>query len=100
MPLELSDAELVKRCRAGDDAAWAVLVDRFARYVHAILARAFRLPKDDVEDLFQEIFARVYMRLDDLHDAEAVRPWLAQLTRRMAIDHLRAAGRIPEPSLA
>jgi hypothetical protein len=31
-----TDAELVARCRTGDDGAWALLVERFARYVHAI----------------------------------------------------------------
>jgi hypothetical protein len=34
-----SDAQLVSRCRAGDQAAWEALVDRYARYVHAIVAR-------------------------------------------------------------
>ncbi len=88
-----SDAELIARCRAGDDAAWALLVERFGRYVHAILGRAYRLPPHVAEDAFQDVFARVYEQLPTLRDDAAFRPWLAQLTRRLAVDALRAAAR-------
>jgi RNA polymerase sigma factor (sigma-70 family) len=84
-----SDAALVQRCRAGDEDAWRELVDRFSRYVYAIAVQGFRLPQQDAEDVFQEVFARVYERLGSLRDDEAVRPWIAQLTRRLCIDRLR-----------
>jgi RNA polymerase sigma-70 factor (ECF subfamily) len=93
MAQTLSDSELVARCRAGDQQAWAELVDRFSRYVYAIAVQAFRLPEADAEDVFQEVFARAYQHLDKLRDDAAVRPWLAQLTRRLCIDRLRAASR-------
>src|SRR6185503_14763722 len=90
---EASDAQLVARCRTGDEDAWRELVDRFSRYVYAICVQAFRLPEHDAEDVFQEVFARVFERLDTLRDDEAVRPWIAQLTRRLCIDRLRAGSR-------
>jgi len=88
-----SDAELVARCRAGDAAAWNELVERFSRYVYAICTQGFRLPEHDAEDIFQDVFTRVYTHLDGLRDDDAFRPWLAQLTRRTCIDHLRAGAR-------
>ena len=88
-----SDAQLVARCRDGDQRAWEELVERFSRYVYAIATQAFRLAPDDAEDVFQEVFARVYEKLDTLRDDEAIRPWIAQLTRRLAIDRIRASGR-------
>jgi RNA polymerase sigma factor (sigma-70 family) len=90
---ELSDANLVARCRGGDEEAWRELVDRFSRYVYAIAVQAFRLAEHDAEDVFQEVFARVFERLDTLREDEAVRPWIAQLTRRLCIDRLRAGSR-------
>lgn len=93
MPTAPTDAELVARCRTGDDEAWELLVERFARYVHAILTRAFTLGEHAAEDAFQEVFARAYEQLHSLRDDGAVRPWLAQLTRRIAIDVLRADAR-------
>jgi RNA polymerase sigma factor (sigma-70 family) len=93
MSAAISDRELVARCRAGDQQAWAELVERFSRYVYAISIQAFRLPESDAEDVFQEVFARAYQHLDKLRDDAAVRPWLGQLTRRLCIDRLRAASR-------
>ena len=90
MRAELTDAQLVARCRAGDHEAWRELVDRFSRYVYAIAVQAFKLSEQDAEDVFQEVFARAYEHLHKLRDDEAIRPWLAQLTRRLCIDRLRA----------
>jgi RNA polymerase sigma-70 factor (ECF subfamily) len=88
-----SDAELVGRCRTGDAAAWNELVERFSRYVYAICTQGFRLSEHDAEDVFQDVFTRVYTHLDRLRDDEAFRPWLAQLTRRTCLDRLRSGGR-------
>jgi len=90
---EQTDAQLVGRCRGGDESAWSALVERFSRYVYAIALQAYRLPEHDAEDVFQEVFARVYERLGDLRDDDAVRPWIGQLTRRLCIDRLRSGGR-------
>jgi RNA polymerase sigma factor (sigma-70 family) len=87
----LSDADIVARCREGDEQAWNELVERFSRYVYAITSQAFRLPAPDAEDVFQEVFARAYEHLDRLRTDDAIRPWLAQLTRRLCIDRLRSA---------
>ena len=97
-----TDAQLVARCRAGEDDAWRELVERFSRYVYAIAVQAFRLPQADAEDVFQEVFARAYENLDKLRDDNAIRPWLAQLTRRLCLDTLRSGAReqvgdLPEP---
>lgn len=99
----ITDAQLVARCRGGDELAWAEFVDRFARYVHAIV-RAYRLSENDAEDVFQDAFSRAFERLAELRDETAVRAWLAQLTRRLALDRLRRSARetpsdqLPEPA--
>jgi RNA polymerase sigma-70 factor (ECF subfamily) len=97
-----SDAQLVARCRSGDDDAWRELVERFSRYVYAIAVQAYRLSASDAEDVFQEVFARAYVKLPKLRDDNAIRPWLGQLTRRLCLDTLRAGtreqpGDSPEP---
>ncbi len=73
MASTLSDAQLVARCRSGDQAAWNELVERFSRYVYAISVQAFHLGR--------------------LRSDEAIRPWIAQLTRRVCIDRLRSGSR-------
>ena len=54
-----------------------------------LVARA----EQDAEDVFQEVFARAFERLSELRSDDAVRPWLAQLTRRLCIDRLRLLAR-------
>ena len=89
----IADADLVARCRDGDQAAWNELVNRFSRYVYAITSRVYRLNQHDAEDVFQDVFARTFEHLDELRDDAAVRPWIATLTRRLCIDKLRGGGR-------
>lgn len=89
----MSDAELVRACRERDERAWALLVERFSRYVYAIATQAYRLSEQDSDDVFQEVFTRTYEHLDRLRADDAIRPWIGQLTRRLAIDRLRAARR-------
>lgn len=90
-----TDAELVRHCRAGDPDAWNELVERYSRYVYAIAVRGFRMSDEDAEDVFQDVFTRIYTRLDSLRDDSALRPWIAQLTRRRCIDAVAAKREIP-----
>ena len=93
MVTSLSDARLVARCREGDEAAWSELVTRFSRYVYAIISQGFGLRAENAEDVFQEVFARAYQHLGRLREDEAIRPWIAQLTRRLCIDQIRSGSR-------
>jgi RNA polymerase sigma-70 factor (ECF subfamily) len=87
------DEELVGRCLAGDRDAWDELVLTYSRYVYAICSQGYRLQGADAEDVFQEVFLRVYDRLGSLRDRAALRPWIAQMTRRACLDRLAAASR-------
>src|SRR4029450_5558048 len=80
MVTSLSDARLVARCRAGDQDAWRELVNRFSRYVYAIIGQGFGLKAENAEDVFQEVFTRTYQHLNRLRDDEAIRPRTATLT--------------------
>jgi len=91
----LTDADLVRRCRADDAGAWNELVERYSRYVYSIAVRGFRLSEEDAEDVFQDVFTRIYTRLDSLRDDSALRPWIAQLTRRRCLDAVAAKRDVP-----
>lgn len=87
------EAELLSRCRDGDPGAWGDLVEHFSGYVFAIVSRGFRLGEHDAEDVFQETFARLYENMESVRDDAAVRFWIGQTARRLAIDRIRAGGR-------
>jgi RNA polymerase sigma-70 factor (ECF subfamily) len=94
---ELSDGDLVRRMRRGEEAAWAVFVERYSRYVYAIATRAYRLRESEAEDIFQEVFTRAYTHLNNLRNDDALRPWIGQLTRRLCVD-LHRSTRREDPS--
>ncbi len=77
---------LVIRCQAGDEAAFAVLLDRFGPAVHRYLAG---LVDDGADDVAQELWLTVYRRIGELADPGAFRTWLFRSARHRAIDWLR-----------
>src|SRR5690349_5519722 len=83
------DGRLVRAARAGDEAAFASLYERYGRVVHALLlARAAR---EQVEDLVQDVFLTAWRRLDDLRDPAAFGGWIAMIARNRATDAHRRA---------
>lgn len=93
MPTRPTDAQLVRRCRAGEPGAWEELIERYSRYVYAIAVQGYRLAEHDAEDVFQDVFLRAFDRLETLRDESALRPWIGQLTRRVCLDRLGAGAR-------
>lgn len=89
----LGDAELVARCRAGDQSAWRALVERHGSLVNGLLRGVYRLSATDAEDGFQETFTRVYVRLESVREPAALRGWIAQIARNVALDLIRSGSR-------
>jgi RNA polymerase sigma factor (sigma-70 family) len=81
MLMELGDKELLQACRNGDQAAWEALVSRYQRLMYAIPRRA-GLDDDQAADVFQEVFATLIQKLDDIDQPERLRSWLVTTARR------------------
>ncbi len=60
---EINGAELVRRARAGDGAAWEDIVSGYTRRIFN-LAYRFTSSVDAAEDLTQDVFIRIYRTLD------------------------------------
>jgi RNA polymerase sigma-70 factor (ECF subfamily) len=93
-------AELVRRCRAGDGAAWEEIVQSYSRRVYN-LAYRFTSRADSAEDLTQDVFIRVYRSLDQ-YDAKQgdLQNWLMRLARNLIIDDYRKRQRAPQDQAA
>ena len=90
-----TDAELVRRCRAGDSAAWEQVVQEYSRRVYN-LAYRFTNRHEAAEDLTQEVFVRVYRSLDQYDSlAGDLANWLMRLARNLVIDDYRRRSRTP-----
>lgn len=73
--LERSDAELIRECRRGDQAAWDALVARYQRLIYAIPRRA-GLNDEQAADVFQEVFLTLFEKLDEIQQPEKIRSWI------------------------
>lgn len=78
---------LVGAARRGDQAAFGRLYQRFGRMVHGILLA--HGPREEAEDLVQEVFLRAWTQLATLAEPAAFGGWLARMARNRAIDALR-----------
>lgn len=82
---------------AGNDTAFAVLVERYKNYVFAIIFPILRNPAD-VEDAAQEAFLKLYRSLSQ-YSHGSFRSWLGRIAVNTAIDLKRKRERLGESSL-
>ena len=93
-------AELVRRCRAGDGAAWEEIVSTYSRRIYN-LAYRFTSRADAAEDLTQEVFVRVYRSLEQYDPKQGdLQNWLMRLARNLIIDDYRRRQRAPQDTHA
>lgn len=79
--MERSDRELVQACRRGDETAWEALVRRYQRLIYTIPRRA-GLNEDLAAEVFQEVFATLFEKLDELENPERLKAWMVTTARR------------------
>lgn len=82
------DAELVRRCLAGDERAYRELIERYERQVYSVAMRMVRV-REDAEDLTQETFVRMFKALDRYDPTRPFPAWLLTIAARLSIDQLR-----------
>jgi RNA polymerase sigma-70 factor (ECF subfamily) len=85
---DLADGEIVRRVRAGDEAAFEELLRRHRGLVVTTAYGVLGDP-DDAQDVAQEVFASAAQRMDQLQEPDRVRNWLVRIARNAAIETLR-----------
>lgn len=82
------DIYLVKRTLAGDDEAFARLVDAYKHRIYYFIYH--KIPhKGDVEDLAQEVFFKVYKSLRKFDQKRNFSTWIYTIAHNQCIDYLR-----------
>ncbi|HEX8733890.1 MAG TPA: sigma-70 family RNA polymerase sigma factor [Pyrinomonadaceae bacterium] len=82
-----AEAHLVERARGGDREAFGELYKLFAPLVHGIVLA--RVPRDEADDIAQNVFLSAYKNLHTLRDYNAVGPWLAMIARNYSNEFYR-----------
>jgi len=95
----LVEFEQIQKARSGDDAAFNQVVLAYRKRIMGTIARLIGRP-EDVEDVAQEVFLRLYYSLDQLRTPEVFEPWLHRLTVNASYDYLRKQRRRHESRMA
>ncbi len=80
--------ETIQRAQSGDDEAFGEIIQAYRK---RILGTVYRIISrgDDVEDVGQEVFVRLYDSLSQLRTPQVFEPWLYRLTVNACYDYLR-----------
>ena len=95
----LVEFEQLQKAQSGDDAAFNQVVLAYRKRIMGTIARLIGRP-EDVEDVAQEVFLRLYYSLDQLRTPEVFEPWLYRLTVNASYDYLRKQRRRNESRMA
>ena len=95
----LVEFQLIEQAQKGDESAFNQVVSAYRRRILGTVARLINHP-EDVEDVGQEVFLRLYFSLDQLRSPEVFEPWLYRLTVNAAYDYLRKSKRRMESRMS
>jgi RNA polymerase sigma-70 factor, ECF subfamily len=95
----LVNFELIQDAQRGDPAAFNQIVSAYRRRILGTISRLIGRP-EDVEDVAQEVFIRLFYSLEQLRTAEVFEPWLYRLTVNASYDYLRKNRRRHESRMA
>lgn len=90
------DDALIRRCRAGEEAAFEEMVAAYHRRVWSIAYQMSGDP-DDADDITQEAFVRVYRSIGRFREESSFSTWLYRITMNLCTDFLRRRRRHGEP---
>ena len=84
----LSDAEVMLRVAAGDDAAFDYLVEKYRR---PMISFMYRMTHNQAvaEELAQEVFLRVYRSRQSYAASAKFTTWLYRIATNLAVNHAR-----------
>jgi len=95
----LVEEQVLEQARSGDDVAFNQLIQAYRKRIFGTIARIINRPQD-VEDVAQEVFVRLYFSLKQLRATEVFEPWLYRLTINASYDYLRKNKRRADAPLA
>jgi RNA polymerase sigma-70 factor (ECF subfamily) len=93
MSLATSDAELIARARAGDDRAFAEIVERYEGVV-AATAVGMLGDGDEADDVGQETFIRFHRALGSFRGDSSLKTYLVHIAMNLSLNALRRRRRI------
>jgi RNA polymerase sigma-70 factor (ECF subfamily) len=86
--LEIPDIELVRKCINGDNDAFSELVTRYKKLIYNVIYNMIN-NRDEVYDITQEVFIRIYKSLDRYNPEYKFSTWTVRIATNYCLDVLR-----------
>lgn len=83
-----SDTYYIERIQKGDTASFACLLDKYSRQVHSLILRIVR-NKEDAEELTQDVFMKVFKKIDSFKGESNFSTWIYRIAYNTAISETR-----------
>ena len=84
----LTEEQLAARIRAGDESAFAVMVEENEKMIFNVALRYTR-NYDDASDVSQEVFIKAYRSFDSFKGESKLSTWLYRITVNVCLDFAR-----------
>lgn len=86
--MEMSDVEIIKECLSGNQEAFEVLVTRYKKLIYNVVYNMIE-DKQEVNDIAQEVFIRIYKSLDKYNPEFKFSTWSVKIATNLFLDVLR-----------
>ncbi len=83
-----SEAEVVRRAKAGDELAFAEIIQRHQKMVYSVAYRMVRR-RIDAEDVAQQVFAKIFYALKKFNMRSSLSTWIYRIALNETYDYLR-----------
>ena len=93
MSLQMSDEDLVRAVRGGNEACFETLMRRYNQRLYRV-ARSIIHDDDEAEDVIQQAYINAYLHLGQFEDRAKFSTWLTRITIHEALSRVRKAGRV------
>jgi RNA polymerase sigma-70 factor (ECF subfamily) len=98
--MQAAVAELVSKAQQGDQAAFAEIYEQYSPLVYRFLRRRLDGSDEIVEDLAEDVFVKVYEKLDRyVERGLPFTAWLYRIAHNHLVDYLRGLPRLSAHSL-
>lgn len=87
------DVRLVKECIAGNEEAWAALIEKYKALIYSIPVK-YGLPPHEAAEVFQGTCVELLTRLPELREPRALPKWLMQVAHHQCYRWKRQQQRV------
>ncbi|MBT1705004.1 RNA polymerase sigma factor [Chryseosolibacter indicus] len=94
----MTDRELVYQCGKGDAEAQRILYDLY-KYRLMGICRRYTSGREEAQDVLQEVFIKIFTKINQLDNVEKLENWLIKITVNTAVNYYHHAKRLRFDSL-